>query len=171
MSKARTVKTVYQWRPRTTFNIDPQVAGQELEKIRGHNSGDLAPEAVVIAAKDDKSPLHSVFEWDDAKAGHEFRLGQANTLIRAIVVTTTSGGASHSEPLRATVRPVETAGGASGARVIPPDELARQRVERGWSDLMEWRKQYGVLPEFAAVAAMIDGLVAARGGTKEAAAA
>jgi hypothetical protein len=170
MSKARTaVQTVYQWRPRTTFNIDPQVAGLELEKIRGHNSGDLAPEAVVLAAKDDKSPLHSVFEWNDEAAGHQYRLQQASLLIRAIVVTTMSGGASRSEPLRASVQPVETPKGASSARVVSAEELHRQRVERGWEGLVEWRQQFGSLSEFAAVAAMIDGLTAARTKAKAAA--
>jgi hypothetical protein len=160
---------VYQWKPRTTFSIDPQVAGEALEKVRGHNSGELTPEAVVQSAKPKSSPLHALFEWDDKKAGQEYRLQQAGILIRSIVVTITGGGTPASEPMKITVRKGPRSGGATTAKVISQEELQRQRVERGWKELEEWRSQFGVLPEFAAVAAMIDGLLAAR--SKEAAAA
>jgi len=42
---------------------------------------------VVEHARDKTSPLHGEFEWDNKKAGHEYRLQQARTLIRAVVVT------------------------------------------------------------------------------------
>ena len=38
---------------------------------------------VVEAARDDQSPLHRHFEWDDAKAAHTERLSQARGIIRA----------------------------------------------------------------------------------------
>lgn len=160
---------VYQWRPRVTFKVDPQVAGEELEKIRGHNSGDLTPEAVVNAAKPKSSPLHALFEWNDKIAAHEHRLQQANALIRSIVVTVSSNGGQRSEPLKVTVQRAPRGGGNAGATVIPPEELQRQRVEKGWGELAEWHKQYGDLPEFAAIGAMLGGLLVAR--TKEKAAA
>lgn len=151
--------TVYQWKPRTTFNVDPQIAGEELEKIRGHNSGDLSAEAVVKSAEPKASPLHDVFEWNDAKAGHEYRLQQANSLMRAIVVTVTSEGAPHTEPLKVSVKREPRGGGAAAAKVISEEELQQRRVARGWDELAEWRKQYGELPEFAVIAAMVDGLL------------
>jgi hypothetical protein len=46
--------------------------------------GRLTPEAVVQAAAEPSNPMHSSFEWDDTKAGHQFRLVQARTLIRAV---------------------------------------------------------------------------------------
>ena len=46
--------------------------------------GRVLPDDVVAAAREKGSPLHKYFEWDDAKAGHAFRLEQARQLIRSV---------------------------------------------------------------------------------------
>lgn len=59
---------------------------QALEAIRlADPAGLLHPEAVVEAAKDEASVLHSRFEWDDTKAAAAHRLAQAAHLIRVCV--------------------------------------------------------------------------------------
>lgn len=55
----------------------------ELQRLSGEDG--LKPSYVVQEARAKSSPLHAEFEWDDKKAGHEFRLGQARTLIRIAV--------------------------------------------------------------------------------------
>lgn len=55
----------------------------ELQRIAGPDG--LRASVVVQKARSTKSPLHSEFEWDDKKAGHEFRLVQARRLIRIAV--------------------------------------------------------------------------------------
>lgn len=47
--------------------------------------GKLTAEGVVDEARSEDSPLHSHFEWDDEKAGHEYRLIQARRLLRVKV--------------------------------------------------------------------------------------
>ncbi len=55
----------------------------ELSRLYGeHNK--LTATMVVKEATPEKSPLHKHFEWDNKKAGHKYRLMQANTLIREI---------------------------------------------------------------------------------------
>lgn len=44
------------------------------------------PQAVVAAARDEGSPLHKYFLWDDIRAAHAYRLDQARRLIRSVVV-------------------------------------------------------------------------------------
>lgn len=51
----------------------------------------LTPSLVVESAKPRSSPLHDEFEWDDKKAGYEYRLAQARTLIRVIPIITEAG--------------------------------------------------------------------------------
>jgi hypothetical protein len=59
---------------------------QELEKIESAD-GQLTPAGVVQKAKNPKHPLHGEFEWDNSKAGYQYRLQQARVLIqRARVV-------------------------------------------------------------------------------------
>jgi hypothetical protein len=48
--------------------------------------GRLTPNAVVEDARDKDSPLHSVFEWDDAVAADRFRIEQARNLIQSFKV-------------------------------------------------------------------------------------
>lgn len=57
----------------------------ELETIRNRD-GIITPEAVVLAACDDRNPLHEEFCWDDSQAAHAYRLDQARSLIRSIEV-------------------------------------------------------------------------------------
>jgi hypothetical protein len=165
-----TEKRAYAFKPRVSFPIDAQTAGEALEKIKGHNSGDLTPEAVVEAAKDAKSPLHPVFEWDDAKAGYQFRVQQAGVLIRAVIVTV-SGGEQTSQKVDAKVTDSSRAAGTAQAHIVTPEELHRQRVEKGWTALIDWHKQYGDVSEFAGVAAALSGFLAMRVAEKKKAAA
>jgi len=48
--------------------------------------GALTPTLVVEVAKNPKSVLHHLFEWDDAKAGESFRLSQARAIITSVKV-------------------------------------------------------------------------------------
>lgn len=64
--------------------------GPELFKLAdGRGIAGLQPDEVVKAAESSRSPLHKIFEWDNGRAGHEFRLEQARRLIRHIRVTIT----------------------------------------------------------------------------------
>lgn len=56
---------------------------EALEAIR--KSGGLTPSRVVRVAKKPDSILHDLFEWDDSKAGHQYRLEQARRLVRTLV--------------------------------------------------------------------------------------
>lgn len=162
-----TEKRAYTFKPRTSFPIDAQAAGEALEKIKGHNSGDLTPEAVVEAAKDKANPLHAVFEWDDAKAGHQYRVQQAGILIRSVIVTV-SGTAVAAEPMSISVSAAQAS--ETAAQVVSAEDLHKQRVNRGWSDLAAWHKQYGALPEFIGVGTALGGFLAAHAAEKQKAA-
>jgi hypothetical protein len=57
----------------------------ELKAISAAHDGVLLPEHVVAYAKNEKTALHNQFEWDDTKAGEQWRLQQARQLIRVRV--------------------------------------------------------------------------------------
>lgn len=56
---------------------------EQLEASLGHG---LTAEDVVQAATSPEHLLHEYFEWDDAKAGHEYRKDQARGLMRRVQV-------------------------------------------------------------------------------------
>lgn len=59
---------------------------KELERLDSLRGGKITADEVVAAARKADSPLHNEFEWDDKKAGHQYRLDQARALIRTIRV-------------------------------------------------------------------------------------
>jgi len=60
-----------------------KAAMAELQRMSKTNGGKITPEELVQAARDENSPLHHFFEWDDDKAAEKYRLMQARTLIRS----------------------------------------------------------------------------------------
>jgi hypothetical protein len=47
-------------------------------------SGEVKPSDLLERAEPKTSPIHDAFEWDNKKAGHEYRLIQARTWIRKV---------------------------------------------------------------------------------------
>ena len=75
----------YRWKVPGIMPVDAQTAGNELQRIY-ERDGVIEPETVVAESQTPSAPLHSCFEWDDAKAAHKYRITQAQTIIRSIVV-------------------------------------------------------------------------------------
>mgnify|MGYP001809541431 CR=1 FL=1 len=67
------------------FGIDPQAAGEELERIK-QRDGTLTAPAVVDEARPDDAVLHPAFEWQDPVAAERYREIQARTLIKKVRV-------------------------------------------------------------------------------------
>lgn len=83
--KLRKEAAKYKYSGGRSFGVSADVAGQELHRIakeRGH----ITSQVVVDEARPEDAPLHPAFEWDDEKAAERFRLVQASTLVRAVVV-------------------------------------------------------------------------------------
>lgn len=58
-----------------------------LTKIARQNGGVLKVEDVLQEARDEGSPLHKHFEWDDSEAAEQYRRQQARTLIQKCKIT------------------------------------------------------------------------------------
>lgn len=139
-----------------TKKITPQEAGKELEKIRNKNKGMLTPLNVLDAARDKKSPLHIIFEWDDTKAAEKYRKVQASTLICSIVIKP-----QESEPERryfASIKPM-----GEGKAAYLPTSIAvenpyfrNQLIQKAIDDLEAAKKKYGHLAQFEKVFKMFE---------------
>lgn len=60
----------------------------EIDAIKQRDNEVTAP-AIVDRARHEENPLHPFFEWNDGEAAEQYRLSQARTLIRAIVIQRT----------------------------------------------------------------------------------
>lgn len=74
---------VYSWKS-YHYSVDANIVGHEFEKIE-KKYGEVTSEYVVQLAQPEDSPIHNIFEWDDAVAGHKYRLSQATKMICALV--------------------------------------------------------------------------------------
>jgi len=63
---------------------DPQLIGEELEKIRRKRG--LSRHSLVEEAKKPRHPLHNLFPWDDRVAGPLYRLELAGRIINSVIV-------------------------------------------------------------------------------------
>jgi hypothetical protein len=79
------VKLSRKWKDRasTVKGLDAERCERELNKIA--KSGLLTPEAIVEMARDEDSPLHDGFTWDDSEAAKAWRIEEAKQIIRALV--------------------------------------------------------------------------------------
>lgn len=148
---------VYKWKAYASVpGLTAQAAGEELERIRRARNGNMIAADVLKEARKSSSPLHSVFEWDDKKAAHHYRLSQAGDLIRAVVIVDESR--PDSAPVRAFVNVgVDDDRGYTSVVAAMSDTVMRaQVISRAWKELEDWRKRYDGLVEFSQVFEVVD---------------
>jgi hypothetical protein len=72
------LRSEYAWRDGARLQrgarVAAQVVGERLERLRAAASGELTPDRVVTDARDPGSPLHTLFEWCESEAAHQYRL-------------------------------------------------------------------------------------------------
>lgn len=82
----------YNWkRSWEAKGLSPEEAIETLEIIK-KEYGSITPENVLDYAKNPKTSIHKLFEWDDKKAAHQHRLQQARLFINNIQITIISDG-------------------------------------------------------------------------------
>lgn len=90
-------------------------------------SGVITPQEIVEAARDEQSPLHDSFEWDNRRAGNLYRLTQARDLLGRYEVII------QRQPVRAFVR-VESQGGYMRSEAVVTDRDLYAEVYRQFCD-------------------------------------
>lgn len=113
--------------------------------------GVLKPEDIVEFARSPKTALHSSFEWDDTKAGHEYRLWQARQLIVSVKIKVQGVP----EPVQAFVSLKSDRGKSGGYRelatVLGKKEQRDQLLQQALEDFEYWQERYQTLNELVPV--------------------
>lgn len=148
---------IYQWKAGSHVRLDPQVAGEEMERLRVRHNGRLESEHVLSAARSTRSPLHPAFEWDDQVAAEAYRVEQAQYLIRSIEVVVERRG-EEPFPIRAfvSVQREQDRSYTSTFHALSDPDLRQQVVEQAWRELEAWRQRHAELTEFAKIITAID---------------
>lgn len=142
----------YKWKVGSRLSADAQSTGERLEELRQQHNG-LTPEIVLDDAQRTRSPLHKLFEWDDATAAAQQRLNQARYILRSItVVRVDEEGPSE---VRAFVVIHEEDGGGQhyeATEVALATATGRRQVlEQAQRELQQLRNRYRDYRELAAI--------------------
>ena len=140
---------------------------EALKAIAARDGGLLRPQAVVDAARDEESPLHGAFCWDDTEAARKYRLWQAQDLIRSFRVKIEEAGQTVEVPVFVGVSSDRTHGTADNpyrltASVKACPDLLAVAVSDALDQLEALRDRYARLKELSDVWEAIDKHVARR---------
>lgn len=142
---------IYKWKFENLFPVDPQKAGEELNRIY-QERGALNPSDIVEESKDENAPLHPCFEWNDTIAANKYREGQAATIVRAIITepdiaTGTTEEVRAFVHVQATYRPIQI--------VVDEEAMMQELLESALRELSSFQKKYSTLsalnPVFEAI--------------------
>lgn len=152
----------YAWRDGARLQkgarVVAQVVGARLEQLRIAGDGELTPEVVIADARHSASPLHSLFEWDDTEAAHQYRLVQARALIRSVVVRyrAAPGDGARSVVAFVNVKDRDRQYYTATALALSDPERRAIVLRQAWEDFQTLRKRYAQLTEFAQLFAALD---------------
>lgn len=139
----------YSWSKGARIKIDPTVAGATFESLAEHDGLNTA--VVVDAAADPTSPLHPHFVWDDAVAGHRYRLEQASYLIRNLRVIDSAG---LDEPVHVFVSVTDPDAShryVTTVKAMTDVDLRQQVLKQALKDIAAMQRRYHQMMELRAV--------------------
>lgn len=148
--------------------IKQDVAGKTLSEIYRKHDKKLTAEIVVKEAKPKSHPLHPCFEWNNVKAGREYRLQQARNLIRCVKVEV--GEAEDKKEYRAFVNVSFNKDGhlshnpfdrkksyyVSVSDAMANSKIRNYTIEQALIELERWKDKYAEFSELASLFEMID---------------
>lgn len=153
------------WKKGYHSKIKPDIAFNELEKIKKSNGGVLTAGIVLLKATKKTSKLHKAFEWDNSKAAAEYRLTQARSMLRSIEVIYPES--PKQQPHRHYITTKEPAKDNQPTRniylttkEILQDPIARDELLGGAiREALSFRRKYAELSELAGVFTALDNFV------------
>lgn len=135
------------------YKADANKIGHEIEKIEIKT-----PEEIVNYARNEKTELHKVFEWDDKTASELYRKQQATGVLNSLVYVVRKDVNDIPKEIKAFVntkkneeyKPIEVV-------VSSPTEYNRL-LEKAIRELKSTRKKYDGLEELKEIYGLIDRL-------------
>jgi hypothetical protein len=79
--------TTFSWTPTYRPSADPQVIGEELERIRERDGG-ITVDVMLEEARPEDAPLHPCCTWDDFAAAENWRKDELRRVVRSLKVVT-----------------------------------------------------------------------------------
>lgn len=145
-----------------------EACDKELERLHDLH-GALTPDLILEEAKDEQSPLHSYFEWDDSVAAQKYRRQQAYDLLLAakfVEVLVEQRGNRQVVVEKMTDHRVWLNAGRGTRKFMRRDEvlseaeMRQQFIQRKLAELTSWCNSVSDVKELTKVRLTIEKLVA-----------
>lgn len=133
------------------LRLSQQQLHQQLLEIRAAR-GQLTAQDVVDVARDETSPLHSRFEWNDKIAGEAYRRAQAAELIRTVKISyaeTPEGDQRWVRAWSAFPESPDQQGYVPTEEVMQDPFASKLLLRQAERELKAFQRKYGHLKEFA----------------------
>ena len=143
-------------------SVDAQLVGESVALLAEDNGGVCPAWAMVDEARPSSSPLHPMFEWNDATAAEAYRREQARHHIRELRIVPEEDG---EEPLQAFVHVIRLDGDSpvEGYRltsfVVKSEGEYAQVLTEAKAGLIAWQRRYKHLSELSEVFGAIERVV------------
>lgn len=143
------MEVAYQWVQGSCMKGDANEAGRVCAELA--EQGKLTASELVNVSRDEESPLHDMFEWDDSIAAEKYRETQAYKIIRSVEVVIESSPV----PQRA-FGTVEPKAYQKIERIMETEELRKILLKNAKRELEAFRRKYSRLTELSKVFDAID---------------
>lgn len=122
-----------------------------LETLQGLvKNGQIKPEDVVEVARDENSPIHNNFEWDDTKAAQEHRLWQARQLI-TYKFKVEGNKEQQFYNVKVVVNDVPVQGYFTKEKILSNKDMYLHLLREAVSEIKYWEKKYKEIKELEGV--------------------
>lgn len=150
---------IYKFKEGSRLPGNAQIVGERLAQLESH--GRLTPKDVVADARPPTSPLHGLFEWDDAAAADQYRLQQAGHLIRSVTVVLDADEVAEEPRMIRAFFPVTSGDDArrqfvDTVRALSDAEIRGQILRQAHAELSALARKYRELRELSDVVQAID---------------
>lgn len=141
---------VFQWKQGAHIKADAQQAGVLCSRLEAE--GRLTAKALLDECRDEDSPLHNEFEWNDGIAAEKYRENQARHIINCLVTVHESAS-----PTRSFFNvEYKTAEYRSVTAIMQNADGRDQLLSLALRELDAFKRKFNSLSELAAVFAAIE---------------
>lgn len=141
---------VFQWKQGSHIKADAQQAGILCSRLEAE--GRLTAKALLDESRDEDSPLHGEFEWNDGIAAEKYRENQARHIINCLVTAHES-----TAPTRSFFNVEYKTAEYRSVTAIMQDADGRDRLlSLALRELDAFKRKFNSLSELAAVFAAIE---------------
>ena len=131
--------------------VDANKVGDEIDSI----GEEVTPEQIVEKARDENTELHKCFEWDVRIASEKYRVIQARTVVRMLVIKEEEP-VTERPPIRVYYKTHSTEGYKPIKIIMQKKDEYEAMLERAWAELRAFKAKYSMLAELEEIFNLID---------------